>query len=423
MTRTRTAAGTLLAALACALPAACLKSRQPPLSPTRAGIDTIDLIDPATQAEADRLLTTTDIYRLAEGVRRREPPAPGANRTVLCLSGGGSYGAYSAGVLVGWTETCTRPRFDVVTGISTGALIAPFAFLGPRYDPLIEHFYTTTSNRDLFRVRPLRLLGAEGVADNSRLERLVEDLLSPEVVGEVAAEHAKGRRLYVGTTELESRRFIVWDLGAIAARGTEEDLRLFRQVVLASAAIPGFFPPVHIPVTVNGERLTERHVDGGVSQALFFRPPFVPPHRCADPAARSLAGTDVYAVVAGKVFPDPEPARARAVAVARNSAAGVLYAQTRGDLVRLWTVCELTGMNYHMTAIPHDFPAPPSGTRFDPDQMTAMFAEGVRQVRTGAAWRSTPPGVEPGEHTPQRGGTDLIVVPTRPPVPCLLPPE
>ena len=135
MTRTPTAAGTLLAALACALPVACLTPRQPPLSPTRAGIDTIDLIDPAAQAEADRLLSSTDIYRLAEGVRRREPPAPGANRTVLCLSGGGSYGAYSAGVLVGWSSTCTRPRFDVVTGISTGALIAPFAFLGPRLRP------------------------------------------------------------------------------------------------------------------------------------------------------------------------------------------------------------------------------------------------------------------------------------------------
>ncbi|HVK17240.1 MAG TPA: patatin-like phospholipase family protein [Fimbriiglobus sp.] len=423
MTRTRTAAGTLLAALACALPAACLTPRQPPPSPTRVGLDTIDLIDPQSQAEADHLLSSTDIYRLAEGVRRRERPAPGANRTVLCLSGGGAYGAYSAGVLVGWSSTCTRPRFDVVTGISTGALIAPFAFLGPRYDPLVEHFYTTTKSRDLFRVRPLRALRSEAVADNSRLEQLVTELLSPEVVGEVAAEHARGRRLYVGTTELESRRFVVWDLGAVAAKGTEDDLRLFRQVVLASAAVPGFFPPVHIPVAVNGERLTERHVDGGVSQALFFRPPFVPPTRCADPAARSLAGTDVYAVVAGKVYPDPEPARARAVAVARNSAAGVIHAQTRGDLVRLWTICALTGMNYHMTAIPPEYPAPLTGTAFEPAEMTAMFEEGVRQVRRGTAWRPTPPGVEPGEHTPQRGGTDLVAVPARPPVPCLLPPE
>ena len=166
------------------------------------------------------------------------------------------------------------------------ALIAPFAFLGPRDDPLVEKFYTSVENRDLFRVRPLRALRSEAVADNSRLEQLVTDLLSPRVVGEVAAEHARGRRLYVGTTELESRRFVVWDLGAIAAKGTEEDLRLFRQVVLGSAAIPGFFPPVRIPVGVNGERLIERHVDGGVSQALFFRPPFVPPDRCADPAAR-----------------------------------------------------------------------------------------------------------------------------------------
>ncbi len=406
MTRTLTAAGTLLAALACALPAACLRPRQPP-SPTRVGLDTIDLIDPAAQAEADRLLPATDIFRLAEGVRRRGPPAPGGCRSVLCLSGGGSYGAYSAGVLVGWSSTGTRPRFDVVTGISTGALIAPFAFLGPKYDPLVEHFYTTTESRDLFRVRPLRALRSESVADNSRLVETVNELLSPDLLSVIAAEHAQGRRLYVGTTELESRRFVVWDLGAIAARGTEEDVRLFRQVVLGSSAVPGFFPPVRIPVTVNGEPLVERHVDGGVSTALFFRPPV----RGGGPAARPLAGTDVYAVVAGTVYPDPDPPRPRALDVARKSAAAVVYAQTRGDLVRLYTLCALTEMNYFMTAIPPDFPAPKAATRFDPDEMTALFAEGVRQVRGGTAWRVTPPGVEPGEHTPQRGGADLIALP------------
>ncbi len=411
MTRTPTAA-VLLVALACALPAACLRNtNNGPPSPTRAGLNTADLIDPPAQVTADQERDATDVTRLADRARRDGGPAP-ARRSVLVLSGGGTYGAYTAGVLVGWSETGCRPRFDVVTGISTGALIAPFAFAGPRYDALIAHFYTGTEGRDLFRVRPLRAIRSESLADNTALARTLDEIITPEFLREVGAWHARGRRLYVGTTELESRRPVVWDLGAVAYRGTPADLDLFRKVLLASAAVPGFFPPVRIPVEVDGRWFEERHVDGGVTQTLFFRPPYLSPELRSDPGA--LRGTDVYVIVAGKLYPDPEPTRARVLAVARSGVTAGLSAQTRGELARLYAVCALAGMNFHLAAIPADYPALRSATEFDQAEMVRLFEAGRQAARSGVAWRSTPPGAEPGEGTLERSGTQLNEVPQAP---------
>jgi predicted acylesterase/phospholipase RssA len=402
-------------------------------SPVKAGVNPADLEDVCTRCDAGHQLDMRGLFQVAEQVRlARKPAAPPPKKSVLVLSGGGTYGAYSAGVLVGWSETGTRPEFDVVTGISTGALIAPMAFLGPAYDPQLRNLYTTLRNEDLYRVRrSLRgLLFADSVADNAPMVRKVEELVTPEVLCQVAAEHQKGRRLYVGTTELDGRRFVVWDMGAIACRGTPADLELFRKILLGSSAIPGFFPPQEIPVTVDGRPFTERHVDGGVSAALFFRPPYVPPEQRNDPVAASLAGTDLYMLVAGKLYADPEPVRPRALPIAATSVSTVIYAQARGDLMKLYTACVLTGMNYQLSAIPPEFVVPASSTDFDPVEMTRMFEEGRKQVPAGTAWRTTPPGYAPGEGVSLRSGTVLTRVANGPPrgpgtgpaIPVVIPP-
>jgi hypothetical protein len=373
-----------------------------------AGLNTRDLVDPTAQPDADRLTDAPGLLESAEKLRElARPPFVPPKRAVLCLSGGGSYGAFSAGVLAGWTRTGTRPEFDVVTGISTGALIAPFAFLGPAYDTQMKDFYTTLESRDVFDLMLVRGLFSEALADNSPLARQVDGALTPELLGAVAAEHRKGRRLYVGTTELEGRRFVFWDVGEIAGRGTPESRELVKRILLGSAAIPGFFPASKIPVEVDGKRYVERHVDGGVSQALFFRRPYVPPELADDPVATSLYDSDVYAVVAGKLYADAAPEKYRSLSIAGGSVSNIIYAQTRGDLVRLWTVCQLTGMNFRMTAIPPEFPAPKSSTAFKPAEMTAMFNEGVRLAQSGTAWRTTPPGTEFGENALKRAGTRL----------------
>jgi predicted patatin/cPLA2 family phospholipase len=404
------------AALLAGLAAGCAALHPPLPTPTAAGVNPAALVDPLAEADSCGPCALQDLYRVAEQIRReRRPPVLPPKRSVLVLSGGGAYGAYSAGVLVGWTQTGTRPEFDVVTGVSTGALVAALAFLGPDYDPELRRVYTTLQSKDIFRFRKsIRSLLSEGLADNAPLARQIEAFVNADNMARIAAEHARGRRLYVGTTDLDGRRQVVWDIGAIASQGTPEAAGLIVRVLLASAAIPGFFPPVRIPVTADGKLYEERHVDGGVTASLFFRTPWVPPQKRADPVATSLYDSDLYVIVAGKLYPDAEPVRPRTLAVAATSVSTLIYSQTRDELYKLYTACVLTGMNYRVAAIPQDFPAAGSSTDFDPVRMTAMFDEGVRQATCGTAWRATPPGLEAGERVSQRGGVNLTVIPTGP---------
>lgn len=384
-------------------------------SPAEAGVNSNNLIDPVQQDALARNAGFDEFYQLVKQTREQNRPAVmPPKRTVLCLSGGGSYGAYSAGVLCGWTRCGGRPQFDVVTGISTGALIAPFAFLGCRYDPLLHEFYTTLTRKDILKVRPVRGLFSEAFADNTPLANQVDRVLTWEVVREIAVEHAKGRRLYVGTTEVESRRFVVWDLGEIASRGRPCDRETIKRILLGSSAIPGVFPPAEIEVEANGRTFVERHADGGVTQGLFFAPPHVDPAAGDAPGGRSLYGSDVYAIVAGKLYSDPQVIRPRALSLVGSNVETILYAQTRGDLFRLWTYSTVRGMNFHMAAIPADVVVEGGAVEFDPKAMTALFNEGVREACERTVWRTTPPGLERGEHPLVRGGTNLIYEPRSP---------
>jgi predicted acylesterase/phospholipase RssA len=380
-----------------------------PPSPVVAGIAPGDIADVAAEADSLQLVDPATLFRVAEQIRtEHRPTVPPPKRTVLALSGGGAYGAFSAGVLVGWTASGLRPQFDTVTGISTGAIIAPLAFLGPAYDSQLRDFYTQIKQDELYVVRKsLRTLFSDALADNTPLVHKLESTITPALLAAVAAEHAKGRRLYVGTTELDGRRQIVWDLGAIASRGTPADLALFRSAVLASAAIPGFFPPVRIPVQIDGSVYEERHVDGGVTASLFFRPPWIAPERRADPSFSSLHGTDLYMIVAGKLYSDPDPVKPRALAIAAAGVSTLLYSGCRGDLMRLYTACVLTGMNYHLVAIPAEVPITIASTDFDPVQMSKLFDVGLKTIAASPCWRSTPPGLERGEGVSLRAGTQL----------------
>lgn len=375
-------------------------------------------VDAAEQKEIRSLIRPDELLATANAVREsRRPATLPPKRSILVISGGGAYGAYPAGVLVGWTASGTRPQFDVVTGVSTGALVAALAFLGPDCDAELHRVYTTVTNEDIYtRRRPLRSVLSESFADNSPLARLIADTATDDRIRTVAAEHHKGRRLYVGTTDLEVRRAVVWDMGAIAAQDTPESRDLFRKVLLASAAIPGFFPPVRIPVTVDGVRHVERHVDGGTSSALFFAPPWVSPaERAALPPAW-LYGSDVYVLVAGKLYADPEPVRPFSLSIAASAISTVIYDQTRSDLHKIFMLSMLTGMNFHLSSIPKDFPAPASSTSFDPVAMTKLFDEGCRFAAGGTPWRTTPPGYEPGEANRYRAGTALTDIGRRAPV-------
>jgi hypothetical protein len=354
----------------------------------------------------------TDVLRsFVDRTRQSNAPGEAAARRgkFLALSGGGMYGAYTVGVLCGWTETGSRPRFDVVTGVSTGALIATYAFLGPEHDPTMTRLFTSVSDRDIYRRRPAAaLLWSDAAASSAPLKKLIDTNVDDEVIAAVAREHECGRRLYVGTTNIDTRKLVIWDMGAIASSARADAKDLYRKILLASASVPGFFPPVPIEVEVNGKTFTEMHVDGGATTGLFLRSSTLRLDPDAVRAGRQpLAGSDVYLIVAGKLYADPTCTDRRTVRIGESALTSIVYSQTRGELFRIYALCLVGGMNYHLGAIPEDLRVGGEAMAFDPEVMRRLYRAGYAAGSGGTAWRDTPPGAEPHEQTRPRTGTQF----------------
>jgi len=297
-------------------------------------------------------------------------------------------------VLNGWTATGTRPTFDVVTGVSTGALAATFAFLGPQYDPELKRLFTTVTDRDIYRRRgPLAPLRAESIASSARLKRLIESQITPEILASVADAHSHRRRLYVGTTNLDTRRLVVWDMGAIASRG---DLQLFVNVILASASIPGFFPPVEIEVEVNGRRYREPHADGGVTAHVFVQRFMLAAEAEKGQRIDKVCGNStVWVVTAGKLYADASYTGTRTLEIGVSALNTLFYAQTRNDIVRIAELTRETNTDFRLIAVPQEFPIDPSTKLFDPNVMGKLFDIGYTLGQSGpTAWRNTPPDAD-----------------------------
>jgi predicted patatin/cPLA2 family phospholipase len=391
----------------------CVHMRPTP-SPTAAGIKPTELVDTTGLCtDGPSAAVFQQLFSMAEKVRAMQrPDVLPRKRSVLVLSGGGAYGAYTAGVLCGWTESGTRPEFDVVTGVSTGALISVFAFLGCDYDCELRRLYTTVQTSDIYRMKnPLRAILSSSLADNNPLYKMIDATITPDVMCRLAEAHANGRRLFIGTTDLEGRRPVVWDLGAIATCSNPGSRELVCKLLLASASIPVVFPSVDIPLDVDGSRFVERHVDGGVTQPLFLRLPQIDESDRMKSLAEQFYDSDQYVIVAGKLYADPEPVKPKILAIAGSTLPTFTYAQTRDSLVKLYMQSLLTGMNYHLAAIPNEFPAPTSSTDFDRAKMCQMFEEGRQRSITGTVWRNTPPGVGEGEELILRAGTNLTHIP------------
>lgn len=308
----------------------------------------------------------------------------------LALSGGGSDGAFGAGLLVGWTASGKRPEFDVVTGVSTGALTAPFAFMGPRYDGALKDVYTQTTTSDVATAHPVRgLLGGDALASNAPLAGVIASYVTADFLAEVAAEHAKGRRLLIGTTNLDAQRPVIWDMGQIASSGSPEALELFRQVLLASAAIPAVFPPSFIEVAAGSEQYDEMHVDGGATREVFLVPTqFMAKSVDARLGIRPVRR--VYIVRNGRVAPEWKAVKPRTLSVAGRSISTLIKNQGIGDLYELYTFAKRNGMDYNLAYIPGDFPDT-STQAFDPKYMTALYDLGFRLGQAGYHWQKAPP--------------------------------
>jgi len=312
----------------------------------------------------------------------------------LVLSGGGSNGAFGAGYLKGWTQTGNRPNFKLVTGISTGALIAPYAFLGADYDDKLEADFTTVTSKDIYKFRsPFTALKKDSLARTDPLALRLEEVIDDQMLQAIATEHRRGRRLFVGTTNLDAQRLVVWNMGAIAASGRPGSLDLFRKVLLASASIPVAFPPVYIEVEVDGRRFDEMHVDGGVMAEFFLWGAMV---NIADARSRLLSEGDqpsaaaIYIIRNSQIDAEPSQVKPQLIDIASRSMISVLKAVAMGDLIRVWSLAERDGVDFNYVGIP-PVHAEANASTFDPADMRRLFDLGRAIALSPEPWRKEPP--------------------------------
>ena len=301
-------------------------------------------------------------------------PAHGSG-AVLSLSGGGADGAYGAGYLLGWTARGDRPKFDIVTGISVGSLIAPMAFLGPRYDGRLQSVFLNLASQKSKGANILgALLGAPSVLDNTSIKNAISQLVDQQVLDEIAAESRAGRRLLVGTTNLDAQRPVVWDIGAIANSNIPDKLELVHEIMLASAAVPGVYPPVLIHVQADGRTYDEMHVDGGVTQEVVLLP------RGVNVQGRGA----LYVIYNNTLAPTRDPVTTvSSLSVLSHAVPTMLKYGGRNDLVVLGAAARRAGFAYHVTAIPPTFPPAPSYLG-NPQWLGDLFAFGYKRGRAGA---------------------------------------
>jgi hypothetical protein len=376
------------------------------------GCATLERLPAVTYAQAEQInildipdarfyvSDTRRIYDVAIKAYQRSNRARTAARTrnYLAISGGGDDGAFGAGLLVGWSAHGDRPAFDVVTGVSTGALSAPFAFLGPAYDQQLARVYTETSADDIFQKRPtlLAAVASDAVTDNAPLRRMISNYVDAPMIRRIAEEYEKGRLLFVLTTNLDQGRPVIWNIGAIAASNNPQAHDLIVNVLVASASIPAVFPPVMLDVTVGGVKHQEMHVDGGTVAQVFFYPPSF----SIRGAARRLGINErmlrahrrvAYVIRNGRFFRAEESVKLQTMAIAKEAISTMTMSSGVNDTYRMYLLARRDGVDFNLASIGEDFTVPYKGP-FEPGYMQSLFAYGYEKARAGYRWKKAPPG-------------------------------
>ena len=312
---------------------------------------------------------------------------------LLAISGGAEDGAFGAGLLVGWSDAGTRPVFDLVTGVSSGALIAPFAFLGREHDSQLREIFTKYGRKDIFTYNVSGLLEGAALADDAPLARLIEKYVDDAFLQEIARERIKGRILLIGTTNLDTQRPVLWDMGRIAMSNNRDAMALFRKILLASATLPGVFPPVRIQVRVGGQNYDELHVDGGVTRQVFIAPSIFSVVSHDQKSARPAANPRLFVIRNGKINPEWQSVSENVLSVTQRSIATLIKNQGIGDLYRIYSVTRRDGIDFNLASIPADF-SDTSDEPFDQKYMVALFDRGYELASHNYSWVKAPPGME-----------------------------
>lgn len=313
------------------------------------------------------------------------PPA-----VYLAVSGGGENGAFAAGLLNGWSETGTRPVFKAVTGISTGALVAPFAFLGKSHDGQLKEVFTTVSGKDIFTARGLfEGVFGDAMSDTAPLAALMKKFANRDMLDRIAEEYRRGRLLLIATTDLDAQKPVVWNMGAIAQSQTPEALALFRKILLASAAIPGAFPPVMIDIELDGTMHQEMHVDGGAVSQTFIYPSSVKIKERAK-AAGIVRERRLYILRNARLELDWSSVERNTLTIAGRAVASLISSQGVGDLYQIYLKTQRDGVDYNLAFIPPEFEEK-AAEPFDNDYMRSLFDFAYQRAREDYPWQKTPP--------------------------------
>jgi hypothetical protein len=310
---------------------------------------------------------------------------------MLAVSGGGDAGTFAAGLITGWTLHGTRPVFKVVTGISAGALVAPFAYLGPQYDGVILGISKVIGPKDFFHPRNiLTRLASDGIADSKPLSRLIAKYVTTEVLAAIASEYAKGRLLMIGTTDLDSGRPVTWNMGAIAASDAPGALDLFRNIMIASMSIPGAVSPVMIDVEVDGEQFQEMHVDGGVITQVFLYPPGTVMALNRVPGALLRRERHFYVIRNGRLEPQWSGTKRRTLSIGGRAISALIQTQGISDLDRIYRIAQQDGADFNLAYIDSDFYFPRI-QKFDGEYMKRLFDYAFQLSAKGYPWHKSPP--------------------------------
>jgi hypothetical protein len=330
----------------------------------------------------------------------------------LALSGGGSDGAFGAGVLAGWTKRGDRPEFEVVTGVSAGAIIAPFAYLGPSEDGKLHAIWTQYKQDEVVTPELFSgLFGGPALASTAPLQNLIAQYVDREFLDRIAAQYKRGRILLVLTTNLDAQRPVVWNMGEIALNRSPAATELFRKVILASAAIPAAFPPVKIEVEADGRDYDELHVDGGTTREVFVSP-VEAPLKAFDSLYLKPPIRRYFIIKNGKATPEQEVVKPTTLQIAGRSISTLIKSQNQGEVYHIYRVALDGGADFNFLAVPPSF-SYVTKEIYDPKYQTALYTEGVAEGRRGI-WLKVPPG-QASVSPPETGE-----VPARPP--SLLPP-
>jgi len=317
---------------------------------------------------------------------------------ILALSGGGGDGAYGVGLLKGWSDSGTRPPFNLVTGISVGALIAPFAFLGPSHDYAITEIFTSISAADIFTPKPvlLSLLSSDSLADSAPLANLIAKYITQDFLDEVAKASAEGRRLFIGTTNLDRRRLMLWNMSTIASSNSPNALELFRKILLASASIPVAFPPVYFDVVAGGRHYDEMHVDGGVTTEVFFFGFTLDVAAALDEAGiAKKPKRRIFIVRNSQIDPPYKQVEPAVFSIAERALSGLTTSQGVGDLYRIYTITKDNEIEFNSAFIPAEHKAAAKAP-FDTKEMNRLFKLGYEQAKVGYPWEKFPPRYQMG---------------------------